>query len=115
MEKWTQLESPNYSDNEDTYDTETDNMCSDEPIDLKQVNYDPNQNHENTSNDWETSKLVKAKAFRIKDILGLEENDKFTTTANLDRNLTATTRNTSMFLYIQVIESVLSIHFESNC
>lgn len=107
MAKWTGLESPNFSDNEDTYETETDNMCSDEPIDLKQVNCDPNQSQEDASSDWETSKLVKSKAFRIKDILGLEENEKFATTsatANLDSNFTAlnktltTTPNTlSMF------------------
>lgn len=100
MEKWTQLESPNYSDNDDTYDTETDNMCLDEPIDLKQINCDPNQNHENTSSDWDTAKFVKSKAFRIKDILGLEENDKLTTTTNLERNLSTSSHNTSMMIFM---------------
>lgn len=90
MAKWTRLESPSFSDNDDTYETETDNMCTDEPIDLKQVNSDLNQNQEDVSSDWETSKLVKTKAFRIKDILGLEENEKFTTTTsstNINSNI----------------------------
>lgn len=91
MANWTRLESPNFSGNEDTYETEIDNVCSDEPIDLKQVNCEPNQNQEDASSDWETSKLVKTKTFRIKDILGLEENDKNAVTSissNLDSNFT---------------------------
>lgn len=77
MANWTRLKSPQFSDNEDTYETEPDNIGSDEPINLKQVNHcDPNHNQEDSSYDWDTSKLLKAKAFRIKDILGLEENEK---------------------------------------
>lgn len=57
--------------NDDTYEIEINNISSDEPIDLKQVNCG-----EDTSNDWDTSKLIKTKAFRIKDILGLDEKEK---------------------------------------
>lgn len=80
MAEWTKVESPHYSDTDDTYDIETNNMCSEEPIDLKQVNYEPNHSHENASNDWDTSKFVKSKAFRIKDILGLDEAEKLAKT-----------------------------------
>lgn len=76
MAEWTKIESPHYSDTDDTYDIETNNMCSDEPMDLKQVNFEPNHSQENASNDWDTSKFVKSKAFRIKDILGLDEAEK---------------------------------------
>lgn len=81
MAKWMRLESPQCSsDNEDSYDIETNDMCTtaDEPIDLKQVIYESHPAHEDqTSNDWDTSRLVKTKAFRIKDILGLDDNEKF--------------------------------------
>lgn len=104
MANWTQMESPNFSDNDDTYDMDIDNMCANEPIDLKQVNKcDPNQNHEDASSDCETLKLVKSKAFRIKDILGLEENEKLNTASasSFDENLTVSTpsslNTTSMF------------------
>lgn len=94
MANWTRMQSPSFSDNDDTFDTETYNMCSDEPIDLKQVNNcDPNQNHEDASCDWDTAKLVKSKAFRIKDILGLEDNDKLVavSTPNPASNFIAST------------------------
>lgn len=73
MAKWTDSESAIFNENDDTYETEV-NMCPDEPIDLKQVNCDVQQ--EDTSSDWDTTKLLKSKAFRIKDILGLDENEK---------------------------------------
>lgn len=88
MAKWTRLESPHYSDNEDTYETETDHLCTDEPIDLKQVNCDGNQSQEDASSDWDTSKLVKSKAFRIKDILGLDESEQFVATSKIQNCLT---------------------------
>ncbi|XP_055324519.1 homeobox protein ceh-30 [Sitodiplosis mosellana] len=99
MAKWTRLESPYFSDNEDTYETETDNVCSDEPIDLKQVMCNPNQCQEDASSDWETSKLVKTKAFRIKDILGLEENERIAATPstlpNLDSNFSSLNKSST--------------------
>lgn len=110
MEKWTRLENPNFSDNEDTYETDTDNMCTDEPIDLKQMMCDPNQSQEDASSDWDTSKMVKTKAFRIKDILGLEENERIVATvpsklpntidsnfSDLNKSLSTTPTTISMF------------------
>ncbi|XP_031631219.1 homeobox protein ceh-30 [Contarinia nasturtii] len=97
MSKWTRLESPNFSDNEDTYETETENMCADEPINLKQVNYDQNHSQEDASSDWETTKSMKTKAFRIKDILGLDDNEKMSTmpTTHLDGTLNKSTITSS--------------------
>lgn len=77
MAKWMRLESPQCTDNDDSYDNETNNLCTaDEPIDLKQVNCESQPVNDDTSNDWDTSRLVKTKAFRIKDILGLDDNEK---------------------------------------
>ena len=110
MAKWARLESPSFSDNEDTYETDTDNVCTDEPIDLKQMMCDPNQSQEDASSDWDTSKLVKTKAFRIKDILGLEENERIGATvpstlpntidshfSDLNKSLTTTPNTIGMF------------------
>lgn len=72
MATWMKL-SDHSSDNESTNDTE----IGDEPIDLKRVDH---ENHHH-SNDWESSlRLIKAKAFSIKDILGLDETDKLRST-----------------------------------
>lgn len=96
MAKWTKLVSPQYSDNDDTYETDTNIVCSDEPIDLKQVNCEPNHSHEDGSCDWETSKLVKTKAFRIKDILGLDESEKLAKTPqSIQNGLAALTKSTT--------------------
>lgn len=71
MEPWTKL-SDHSSDNEATNDTEID----DEPIDLKQVNRDDGRSRCDIPNDWESLRLIKAKAFSIKDILGLDDKEK---------------------------------------
>lgn len=96
MAKWMRLDSPQCSsDNDDSYDIETDNMCTanDEPIDLKQVTCGTYPAHDDqTSNDWDTSRLVKAKAFRIKDILGLDENEKFPSAKPMPIGFTALTK-----------------------
>lgn len=110
MAKWTRLESPSFSDNEDTYEMDTDIVATDEPIDLKQMMCDPNQSQEDASSDWDTSKSVKTKAFRIKDILGLEENERICATVpstlpntldsnffDLNKPLTTTPNTISMF------------------
>lgn len=78
MAKWMQVdESPQCSDNENSYDDEMNDMSTiDEPIDLKQVICESHPTHDDASNDWDTSRLVKTKAFRIKDILGLDDNEK---------------------------------------
>lgn len=87
MAKWMRLESPSQcsSDNDDSYDIiETNNMCTaDEPIDLNQVNCESHPAHEDTSNDWDTSRLVKTKTFRIKDILGLDDNEKISSAKSM--------------------------------
>lgn len=65
----------NFSENDgvnDSSDSDSDQIC-DKPIDLKQ-SYKCNQL--NATNDSVLSKLVKSKAFSIKDILGLDESDK---------------------------------------
>lgn len=71
METWTKL-SDHSSDNETTNDTE----IGDEPIDLKQIDHADDHNRRGESNDWKTLRLIKAKAFSIKDILGLDEKEK---------------------------------------
>lgn len=78
MSKCTKSDIPQYSDDDDEYETETNILCSNKPIDLKRVSGEPNHSQEDISCDWETSKLVKTKAFRIKDILGLDESKQFT-------------------------------------
>lgn len=95
MAKCMKLESPKYSDNDDTYDTGMDIMCSDEPINLKQVNDEPNHSQEDGSCDWETSKLVKTKAFRIKDILGLDDSEKLTRASKSIQDVFIKASNTS--------------------
>lgn len=80
MEKWKRFTEDNLNDNSDSSGSESDQMCNDEPIDLKQVTHEKHSKSIDVvsvvSNDWESLKLVKSKAFRIKDILGLEENEK---------------------------------------
>lgn len=90
MAKWMHVESPQCSDNDDSYDDETNNMCSvDEPIDLKQVICESHPVHDDTSNDWDTSRLVKTKAFRIKDILGLDDNEKLASAKSMPISFTS--------------------------
>lgn len=103
MAKWMQLESPQCSsDNDDSYDIETNNMCTaDEPIDLKQVNCESHPAHEDTSNsDWDTSRLVKTKAFRIKDILGLDDNERISNAKSMSIPTTSPSTVPCMYLYI---------------
>lgn len=94
--KWMRSESPSCSsDNDDSYDMEANTMCTmaDEPIDLKQVNCEVHQSHDDqTSNDWDTSRLVKTKAFRIKDILGLDDNEKFASAKSMPIGFTTLTK-----------------------
>lgn len=82
-----QLESPQCSDNDDSYDTGTNNKYTidAEPIDLKQVNLESQSVHEDISNNWDTSRLIKTKAFRIKDILGLDDNEKFNSAKSMSK------------------------------
>lgn len=74
MEKCQPFGTDNLSENgvDDSSDSDSDQI-SDKPIDLKQT-YKCNQL--NATNDSVLSKLVKSKAFSIKDILGLDESDK---------------------------------------
>lgn len=71
METWTKL-SDHSSDNETTNDTE----IGDEPINLKQIDHVDDHTQRGEPNDWKTLRLIKAKAFSIKDILGLDEKEK---------------------------------------
>lgn len=96
MATWTHSESSIFLDKDNTFETENGNICSDKPMDLKQVIC----NQEDTLSDWDTSKLVKTKAFRIKDILGLDENEKLMSTStdgnnfnNLKKSSTITSNN----------------------
>lgn len=93
--KWMQLESPQCSsDNDDSYDMEPNDMCiADKPIDLKQVNCKVHPSHDDqTSSEWDTSRLVKTKAFRIKDILGLDDNEKFASAKSMPIGFTTLTK-----------------------
>lgn len=71
MEPWTKL-SDHSSENDATNDTDID----DEPIDLKQVHRDNDGSRCSMPSDWESLRLIKAKAFSIKDILGLDDKEK---------------------------------------
>lgn len=102
MATWTHSESSNLFDKDNTLETENGNMCSDKPMDLKQVIC----NQDDTLSDWDTSKLIKTKAFRIKDILGLDENEKLMSTSNDGNNFkifnksSTITSNAPSMLYI---------------
>lgn len=93
--KWMRLESPQCSsDNDDSYDMEPNDLCTaDKPIDLKQVNCEVHPSHDDqTSSEWDTSRLVKTKAFRIKDILGLDDNEKFASAKSMPIGFTTLTK-----------------------
>lgn len=74
MEKCRRFVANNLSENgvDDSSESDSDQNC-DKPIDLKQT-YKCDQM--NATNDSVLSKLVRSKAFSIKDILGLDESDK---------------------------------------
>lgn len=76
MAMWTHLENVDSLDKGEAYEIQKNNVCSDEPMNLKQI--DENKSIKNTLSDLNVSKLVKTKAFRIKDILGLDENKSST-------------------------------------
>lgn len=86
MEKCQRFVANNSSENgvDDSSDSDSDQNC-DKPIDLKQT-YKCDQL--NATNDSVLSKLVRSKAFSIKDILGLDESDK-----NVERVQIAAERN----------------------
>lgn len=78
MENCKQFDADNnLSENggDDSSDSDSDQIC-DKPIDLKQTYNDNKSNQLNATNDSVLSKLVKSKAFSIKDILGLDESDR---------------------------------------
>lgn len=80
MEPWTKL-SDHSSENDATNDTDID----DEPIDLKQVDRDNGGSRCSMPSDWESLRLIKAKAFSIKDILGLDDKEKLRSSESGDR------------------------------
>lgn len=94
MEKWSRLKSDhNSSENDDTNDTE---IIDNEPIDLKQVESKHNYNHVDVDNDWESLRLIKSKAFTIKDILGLDENEKLRSTQCNESYVTDLSKSSSV-------------------
>lgn len=96
MEKWSRLKSDeNSSENDDTTDTE---IIDNEPVDLKQVEPKHSYNHVDVENDWESLRLIKSKAFTIKDILGLDENEKLRSTQCNESDVTDLSKSSSVTL-----------------
>lgn len=94
MAMWTHLENFDSLDKDEAYEIQKDNVCSDEPMDLKQV--DENKSIEKTLSDLNVSKLVKTKAFRIKDILGLDENEELASTPDYENNFTVLRKSSTI-------------------
>lgn len=61
------------SNRDDPNGPDSDNISVSEPINnLKEIDLE----HQHSNHDWASLNLIKSKTFTIKDILGLDENDK---------------------------------------
>lgn len=60
------------SNRDDPHGPDSDNISVSEPINLKEIDIE----HQHSNHVWESLNLIKSKTFTIKDILGLDENDK---------------------------------------
>lgn len=60
------------SNRDDPNGPDSDNISVSEPINLKENDLE----RQHSNHDWESLNLIKSKTFTIKDILGLDENDK---------------------------------------
>lgn len=94
MAMWTHLENFDFLDKDEAYEIQKDNVCSDEPMNLKLI--DENKSIKNTLSDLNVSKLVKTKAFRIKDILGLDENEQLTSTPDYENSFTVLRKSSTI-------------------
>lgn len=72
MAKLNDCTNPNRDSRDDGSDLESDDISVTEPINLREMDFESTHN----PREWESLNLIKSKTFTIKDILGLDENEK---------------------------------------